>query len=169
MNQRTLAQLLAFIRFINENQITNQFFICKEFSVTTKCEDVFDILNDYLINVSYHGNRVQTERAPSMVGCIKGLVSFIKKQNVNVITTHCFLHREALMSKTLGEKLKEVLDTVVQMVNFVKIRPIKTRIFEQICINMNSQPRRLILHTDVRWLSRGKVLTRITTRTSHIF
>lgn len=158
------AQLIAFIRFINENQITNQFFFCKELSVTTKGEDVFNILNDYLDKWQLSWKScvgICTDGAPSMVGCIKGLVSFIKKQNENVITTHCFLHREALMSKTLGEKLKEVLDQVVQMVNFVKTRPVKSRIFEQICINMDSQHRRLLLHTDVRWLSRGKVLTRV--------
>ena len=35
------AQLLAFIRFIDENQIVNQFLFCKELSTTTKGEDVF--------------------------------------------------------------------------------------------------------------------------------
>ena len=96
-----------------------------------------------------------------MIGCNKGLVSFIKEQNENVIVTHCFLHREALMSRTLGEDLMEVLDQVVPMVNFIKTRQVKSRLFEQICTNMESQHRRLLLHTDVRWLSRGKVLTRV--------
>ena len=45
-----------------------------------------------------------------MVGCMKGLTSFVKKQNANVVVTHCFLHREALMAKTLGDKLREVLN-----------------------------------------------------------
>ena len=42
------GQHLAFICFINENQITNQFLFCKELSVTTIGEDVFEILNDNL-------------------------------------------------------------------------------------------------------------------------
>ena len=101
-----------------------------------------------------------TDGAASMIGCHMGLVSFIKEQNVNVIATHCFLHREDLMSRTLGKDIREALDQVVHMVNFIKTRPVKSRVFEQICTNMYSH-RRLLLHTDVRWLSRGKVLTRV--------
>ena len=47
------------------------------------------------------------------------------------------------------------------MVNFIKTRPVKSRLFEQIFTNMESQHRRLLLHTDVWWLSRGKVHTRV--------
>ena len=148
------AQLIAFVRFINENEIANQFLFCKELSVTTKGEDVFNILNDYLDKWQLSWKScvgICTDGAPSMVGCIKGLVSFIKKKNENVIVTHCFLHREALMTKTLGENLREVLDEVVKMVNFIKVRPAKSRLFEKICTNMDSQYKRLLLHTDVRW------------------
>ena len=67
-----------------------------------------------------------------MVGCVKSLTSFVKKQKENIIITHCSLHREALMAKTLGDKLREVIDRAVQMVNFIKIRLVKSRLFEQI-------------------------------------
>ena len=46
--------------------------------------------------------------------------------------------------------LKEVLDQVVSMVNYINMRPMKSRIFKQLCISM-----------EVRWLSRGKVLNRV--------
>lgn len=158
------AQLLAFIRFIDDDQIVNQFLFCKKLCLTTKGEDVFNILNNYFDKWQLSWKScvgICTDGAPSMVGCVKGLTSFVKKQNENIIVTHCFLHREALMAKTLGDKLREVLDQVVQMVNFIKIRPVKSRLFEQICVDMDSQHRRLLLHTEVRWLSRGKVLARV--------
>ena len=104
---------------------------------------------------------IDTDGAPSMIGCNMGLVSFTKEQNENVIVTRCFLHIEAAMSMTLGGDLREVLDQVVHMVNFVKTRPVKSRLFEQIYTNMESQHRRLLLHTYVRWLSRGKVHIRV--------
>ncbi|XP_013791861.1 protein ZBED8-like [Limulus polyphemus] len=90
------AQLIAFIHFIYENQITNQFLFCKELSLTTKCEDVFNILNNYLDKWQLSWKScvgICTDGAPSIIGCNKGLASFIKEQNKNVIVTYCFLHR----------------------------------------------------------------------------
>ena len=153
------AQLLAFIRFIDEDEIVNQFLFYKELS-TTKGEDVFNVLNDYLSKWQISWKScvgICTDGAPSMVGCMKGLTSFVK-QNENVVVTHCFLHREALMAKKLGDKLREVLNQAVELVNYIKTRPVKSRLFEQLCSNMDSQHRRLLLHTEVRWLSKGKVL-----------
>lgn len=72
-----------------------------------------------------------------------------------------FFHREALVAKTIGPQLKNVLDDVVKMVNFIKMRPLKSRLFSLLCEAMESQFTKLILHTEVRWLSRGKVLSRV--------
>ena len=133
-------------------------------NTTTKGKDVFKILNDYLTKwqiswTSYVD--ICTDGAPSMVGCMKGLSSFVKKQNENVVVTHCLLHREALMAKALGDKPREVLNQAVELVNYIKTRPVKSHLFEQLCSNMDSQHRHLLLHTKVRWLSKGKVLNHV--------
>ena len=87
------AQLIAFVHFINENEIANQFLFCKELSVTKKGENIFNILNDYLDKWQLSWKScvgICTDGAPFTEGCIKGLVSFIKKKNENVIVTHWF-------------------------------------------------------------------------------
>ena len=157
-------QLLAFVRFIDGNQIINQFFCCKEMSLTTKGQDVFDILSAYLEKWNLSWNScvgICTDGAPCMIGSIKGFVSLVQRENPNVVQTHCFLHREVLVSKTIPDELNQVLKQVVEIVNFIKTRPLKSRLFEKICVDMDSQHKRLILHTEVRWLSRGKVLCRV--------
>ena len=121
------VHLLAFIRFIDGDQIVNQFLCCKEMPGTTKGEDIFQILNNYLLKWDLTWKScigICTDQATSMVGSLKGITTLVKeRQNPNIIATHCFLHREALVAKTLGDELKEVLNQVKEMVNFIKRRP----------------------------------------------
>ena len=60
----------------------------------------------------------------------------------------------------LSDRLKDVLDTTVKMVNFVKARLLNSCVFSALCNDMGSNNVTLLKHTEVRWLSRGKVLTR---------
>ena len=88
------------------------------------------------------------------------LASLVKKQNPTIMRTHCFLHREVLFSKITQNDLNEVLSQVIEMVNFIKTRPI-LRVFELLCKDMDSPYVRLLLHTEIRWLSKGKVISRV--------
>ncbi|XP_014790267.1 protein ZBED8 [Octopus bimaculoides] len=78
------AQLLAFIRFIHEDQIVNQFLFCKELIATTKGQGVINILNTYFDNWQLSWKLcvgICTDGAPSVVSCVKGLTAFVKKLN----------------------------------------------------------------------------------------
>ena len=96
-----------------------------------------------------------------MVGFIKGFASLVAKRNRTIVRTHCFLHKEVLVAKIVQNELKEVLSEVIELLNFIKTCTVKSRIFELICKDMDSQYVRLQLHTGVRWLSKGKVLSRV--------
>jgi Ni,Fe-hydrogenase I cytochrome b subunit len=47
------------------------------------------------------------------------------------------------------------------MVTFIKQRPLKSRVFAKVCENMQKDHVTLLQHTEVVWLSRGKVLTMV--------
>ena len=57
--------------------------------------------------------------------------------------------------------VKEVLDESVKIINVIKSRPKNTRLCKMLCEDMGSLHTSLLLHTEVRWLSRGKTLTRL--------
>ena len=72
---------------------------------------------------------------------------------------HCSVHREALAAKGMPDSLKDILDTTVKMVNFVRARPLNSRAFSARWNDMSSDHVMLLQPTEVRWLSRGKVFT----------
>jgi hypothetical protein len=90
----------------------------------------------------------------------KGFISKLKQNFPNIISTHCFIYREALMIKSIPDELKNVLDLVIKMVNYIKSRDLKTRILKKMCEEAGSRYEILVLHTEIRWLSKGKVLNR---------
>lgn len=47
------------------------------------------------------------------------------------------------------------------MVNAIKSKPLSCRLFSQICDELGSEHQSLLFHNGVRWLSRGKVLSRL--------
>ena len=71
------------------------------------------------------------------------------------------LHRQALDSKGMEPDLHSVLNTAVAAVHFVKSRALQSRLFRQLCREMDAGHDTLLYHSEVRWLSRGKVLQRV--------
>jgi hypothetical protein len=59
------------------------------------------------------------------------------------------------------EELEKVLNQSVKIVNFIKARSLNSRLFEKLCQSMDSDHQQVLLHTEVRWLSCGKVLSRL--------
>lgn len=79
----------------------------------------------------------------------------------NATWMHCFLHRQALASKSLPDAFNDVLNNVVRVVNSIKGEALQTRLFRKICEDISPLHRNLLYLTEVRWLSRGKVLARV--------
>lgn len=156
-------QVLTFVRFICESDLIEQFLFCKELPESTTGLDIFQLVNSFFTTASLSWQSclsVCTDGCPAMVGHLTGFLALVKKENPDIIFTHCFLHREALVAKSLVPELNDVLQTVVKMVNFIKSRPLESRLFNSLCSAMDDEHTRLLLHTEVRWLSRGRVLQR---------
>jgi len=105
-----------------------------------------------------------TDGKPSMVGKENRAVALLKKHlresnfEQDILTVHCFIHREALCSKTL--KMTHVMEVVVKCVNEIRAKGLKHRKFQTFLEEVNAQYKVLVYHSEVRWLSRGRVLER---------
>lgn len=71
------------------------------------------------------------------------------------------IHREALVAKTVSLDLNSVLQDAVRIINFIKSRALNTRLFVNFCKDMGSEYEKLFLHSEMRWLSRGRILRRL--------
>ena len=98
--------------------------------------------------------------AQSIMGIKKGF-EFLKKENNDILIAHCYLHRENLATKEIQENLVLVFKEVVSVVNYIKSRPLCTRLFRVFCDEIGTEHKGLLYHSNIRWLSQEKVLERV--------
>ncbi|CAI5781542.1 domain-containing 3-like [Podarcis lilfordi] len=96
-----------------------------------------------------------------MTGRLSGLTARIKEVAPESESTHCLIHREMLASRKMSPEFNSVLMDVVKVINHIKAHTLNSRLFEQLCEEMGAEYRCLLLYTEIRWLSRGKSLTRV--------
>ena len=95
------------------------------------------------------------------MGSRSGFTKKVKELAPKARGTHCFINRYALASKTLPSALKNILDLVVKIVNFIKAGSLNTHQFKELCKDMKAMHKILLFHTAVHWLSKGNVLNRV--------
>ena len=88
-----------------------------------------------------------TDGAPNMLGSQSGFLALIKCKNPAVAGIHCMIHREALASKMLPSALRSHLEVPIKIVNFIKGSALNTRLFWELCENIDTQHQALLFHT----------------------
>jgi hypothetical protein len=75
---------------------------------------------------------VTTDGAPAMVERRLGLIGLLMADNdfPDFQAYHCIIHQQALCSKLKDDALKNVMDIVVKIVNFIRANPLKHRQFK---------------------------------------
>ena len=159
------AYLLVYCRYVHAGELKEELLMCESLETTTKAVSYNyqpGKNGSFLSTKSWnHVGSICTDGAPSMLGAKSGFTTLVKKRAPHIISIHCALHRHALASKTLPEYLKAVLKHVIEYVNFIRARPLNHRLFKVLCDQMGSKHTVLLYHTDVRWLSRSLVLSRV--------
>ncbi|XP_056126207.1 zinc finger BED domain-containing protein 5-like [Rhinichthys klamathensis goyatoka] len=158
------AQLMVYVRFIKEHSVQEDFLFCVSLPARTTADELFKALNNfYQANCLDWGRccGICTDGARAMTGRHSGLVKQVQAVAPAAVWKHCIIHRQALATKRMPQELRAVLDEAVKIVNLIKSRTLNARLFSILCNEMGAQFQQLLLHSEVRWLSRGKVLTRL--------
>jgi len=158
------AILSVFIRYYYDENIHEDFLYCNSLSTTTTGEDIYSSLDNFFIENNIQWTNcvgVTTDGAASMTDKHVGVVRRIKEVAPDAEWTHCMLHRKKLVSKKMSTDLNKVLSESVKIINFIKSSALNSRLFYKLCDENEQNFKSLLLHSEVRWLSRGKCLFRL--------
>ena len=133
---------------------------------TTTGEDIFASVCETITQLNLNWSQlkgVTTDGAKNMTGANTELIGRINKEMEKVnaerpMELHCIIHQQSLCEKILN--LHHVMKVVVSTVNFVRSHGLNHRLFKNFLTEIESSYGDLQYHSEVRWLSRGKVLKR---------
>ncbi|KFD64282.1 hypothetical protein M514_23566, partial [Trichuris suis] len=131
------ALLMAYVRFWNANTLMEEMLFARKIRSDTKGLTIFGEIQNYFNENNIPFQNViacATDGAASMVGRYRGFIAHLKRVLPSVFTIHCVIHREHLVSKKI--------------------------VFSGNCEENNEYADTLLLHTEVRWLSKGNCLQR---------
>ncbi|XP_059570183.1 general transcription factor II-I repeat domain-containing protein 2B isoform X2 [Alligator mississippiensis] len=160
-DQTDMSQLLIFIRTVEEDfSAKEELLSLVSLHDTTKGADIFEALQKTVIE---HGgfNKctcIVTNGARAMVGSKAGLSGLLKKSGVVCPMIHYIIHQESLCEKWV--KQVEAMKVVMKVTNLIRggNRSLLQRKFCSFLEEMQSVYGDLPLHSEIRWLSAGKVL-----------
>ncbi|XP_068213843.1 general transcription factor II-I repeat domain-containing protein 2-like [Palaemon carinicauda] len=163
------AQVLIYIRGIDKNfEITEELLSMESLKDTVTGKDLYNSVINSLIRSRLSLDKlacITTDGAPSLIGKHCGLVTLMNDKikedfpSHSVLSFHCIIHQESLCRSSF--KLKHVMDPVVRAVNLIRARGLNHRQFRSFLEDIESNFTDVLYHTNIRWLSMGKVLKRM--------
>lgn len=155
--------LLGFVRFVFQSEIQEEMLFALNLPTDTKGSTIFDAVKTFYEEKGIPLKNViqcATDGAPAMIGRHRGFIAFLKRDIPDILTIHCVIHRQHLVAQELSPELHCTLKIVIKCVNKIKAHALNTRLFRKLCQENDEEFERLLLHTEVRWLSKGQCLTR---------
>ena len=161
------AQLSIFIRGVDLSLcITEELLGLKLMHGTTTGKEIFEKISkcvtekrlpwDKLVGLMTHGVSAMCGQKSLQVGRIR---EEMQENHIGELTVyHCIIYQESLGGKAL--KIEHVMSTIARVVNLIRAKGFNYCQFKSFLEEIGSEYRDVLYHTEVRWLSRGKVLNK---------
>jgi len=158
------SQLCVNIKMVFDNFSTKEEFL-KILSLKgrTKSEDIFSIFKKFVEEHKLPLEKLSaiiTDGAPAMRGIKNGFIALCRRDHMfpKFASYHCIIHQEMLCTKVLP--FQHIIEPVTKIINSIRAGSTQHRLFQLLLQENDAEFDDLITHTEVRWLSKGKVLTR---------
>jgi hypothetical protein len=160
-----VARLAIIARYCSNNRIHEELICLEPMYDFTKAKNIFDTFIKKFEKREIDITKifaVTTDGAAAMVGKNRGFVALLEEKiGRPVMKLHCIIHQENLCAKMSNSVLSGVMSTVTKIVNFLVARSSTThREFRIFLKEKKSEYNDVPLFCEIRWLSRGKILSR---------
>ncbi|KFM77003.1 General transcription factor II-I repeat domain-containing protein 2, partial [Stegodyphus mimosarum] len=159
-----ISQLAICVKMVFSDFTTKEEFLkVLPLKESTREEDIFSTFKKYITDVKLPVQKllsVTTDGAPAMTGKKKGFIALCRQNSLfpKFISHHCLIHQEMLCAKTIG--FQYVFTIATKIINSIRSGAMQHRLFKLLLEDEDVQFTDLLLNTEVRWLSRGKILER---------
>jgi len=158
-----VSLLLGYVRFVHNSQPKEEMIFAISLPTDTRASSIFNAVKNFYEEKGIPMRNIlqcATDGAPAMVGKHRGFIALMKEEIPGLIAIHCVIHRQHLVSRNLSPELNDSLNIVIKCVNKIKAHALHDRLFRALCCQNDEDFERLLLHTAVRWLSKGACLNR---------
>ena len=164
IDECTVRKSEAYVRYIDKKKFQEEMLFCQSLETTTCGVDIYNKVSNYFDDNEIPKTNIGScaaDGAPAMMGKNTGCLKLLKDKNPSMLVVHCVIHREHLVAKNLAPKLHEILRSAIKWINYIKANAKTERLFQKFCEVNHANHVRLLLHTEVRWLSKGNCLRRL--------
>ncbi|KAE9521889.1 hypothetical protein AGLY_017696 [Aphis glycines] len=148
------ALLLAYVRFVMDQEINEELLFAKTLTTDTKGESIFNVLKDYFSEKAIPLTNIisaSTDGAPATVRQYRGFLSHLKQYAPELFAIHCVIHRQHLVAKNpKSTKVPDYksLQLIINVVNQIWSNALISRLFAQLCEENDDKFHRLFFHTE---------------------
>ena len=159
-----VAQLGVYVRYFKDDSIRDELLDLVPMHAHTKGKDIFESLVRLFDRCELCMSNmvcIVTDGCPSMISTSEGLVNILRQMNPNLLSYHCIIHCSALTAKLSGD-LSNFMCKLLRLINFLRsASQLQRRLLRAFLEEVEAEYAELLLHNDVRWLSRGNALNRL--------
>ncbi|XP_029654508.1 zinc finger BED domain-containing protein 5-like [Octopus sinensis] len=169
-----IAHLCVFSRLIfHDLTVKEELFAIIPMKERTTGENIYNSFKTFLLSFELLPLMkklvsITTDGALAMIGNQNGFIAFCRKDEhfPKFLSYHCIIHQHALCGKMLN--FNYVMETTVKIINSIRAKPLQRRLFRLFLEQVDAIYGDLPLHCDIRWLSKGLILSRFRELLSYI-
>ena len=172
VDSASTAQLIIFIRMVFDDFSTKEELLTLlPLKATTRGVDIYTAVKNFFVEKKVPLNKlasITTDGAPAMTGWHAGFIAQCRNDPdfPTFLHYHCIIHQQAICAKVTG--FDHVMTPVVRIINSIRSKAKQHRMFKMLLDELSAEYGDLLLHTEKRWLSRGRILKRFLSLLSEV-